>query len=50
MVNWFWKRKPQRRTLTLRSRGEIDRASADFDQAIKLKPGLVAALYARGLA
>lgn len=22
MVNWFWKRKPQRRTLTLRSRGD----------------------------
>ncbi|MDQ0613353.1 hypothetical protein QF046_000994 [Microbacterium sp. W4I4] len=31
MVNWFWKRKPQRRTLTLRSRGESgDATRVDF--------------------
>lgn len=31
MVNWFWKRKPQRRTLTLRSRGDVgDATRVDF--------------------
>jgi len=31
VVNWFWKRKPQRRTLTLRSRGENgDATRVDF--------------------
>lgn len=31
MVNWFWKRKPQRRTLTLRSRGDSgDATRVDF--------------------
>ncbi|WP_417554238.1 ferritin-like fold-containing protein [Microbacterium sp.] len=31
MVNWFWKRKPQRRTLKLRSRGEAsDAQRIDF--------------------
>jgi hypothetical protein len=31
VVNWFWKRKPQRRTLTLRSRGEGgDATRVDF--------------------
>ncbi|MFD5224968.1 ferritin-like fold-containing protein [Microbacterium sp. NPDC058342] len=31
MVNWFWKRKPQRRVLTLRSRGDSgDAQRVDF--------------------
>ncbi|MFC7790016.1 ferritin-like fold-containing protein [Microbacterium sp. MAHUQ-60] len=31
MVNWFWKRKPQRRTLTLRSKGDSTGATrVDF--------------------
>ena len=36
------------RGLAWRNKGDLDRAVADFDQAIKLDPKYVAALYNRG--
>ena len=51
MVNWFWKRKPQRRPLRLRSRGEAgDTTRVDFAElAPELNRFLGQAAYLRGL-